>query len=134
MQTRLWLVFVLSASMVLGFTATPVTAADEATAKKYEQMIDKAVAFLGHQGAGGGRLVQRRGGAGGDGAGDDGRAPAWPLAGRSGGRQGPQVRRGLRSGRMAASMRRRRSTRTTKRASRSCASRKPTATASTTQS
>ena len=50
MQSRLWLVFVLSASMVLGSTATVVTAADEAGAKKYEQMIDRAVAFLATQG------------------------------------------------------------------------------------
>jgi squalene-hopene/tetraprenyl-beta-curcumene cyclase len=46
MQTRLWLGLALLAWMVVGFAATPVTAADEAAAKKYEQMIDRAVAFL----------------------------------------------------------------------------------------
>jgi len=46
MQTRLWFAPALVAIVVAGSTANSVTAADEAAAKKYEQTVDRAIAFL----------------------------------------------------------------------------------------
>jgi hypothetical protein len=124
MQTRLTLVFALLAMVVFGGGAKTATAVDEVAQKKYQHAVDKAIAFLGTK-------AQAD-----DGSFNAATGPAVTALVTTGIlRQGrsPEDPKAS-SAPTAAFTRRKHSTRIMRRALRSCASRKPTATASTTRS
>src|SRR5438045_3216186 len=50
LQYRRWLIVTTLFSCALGALQPPARAADDATSKKYEQMVDRAIAFLGTKG------------------------------------------------------------------------------------